>query len=214
MAFTAFALMGVLFAGTLAINRHARFQIAETWAHYLSKALALEVVVCGDSIAAGGGHWHQRLGLLPLRTRNLAGNGSLFYQTTAQVTTARSSYRPKSLIIFGGTNDAIQLAKQRLDQDVIRADFHALVKEIGEIPWILVLPPPSQHYSAEVNRMRDFLRSEAIRLGVTTIDPSEVLADKDGRLMDKYSQDGIHPTQAAYDEIGKLLRKKRAGFPR
>jgi len=209
IVFPALALMGLLFVGTLGINKHARFQIAETWSHYLSKVLPLEVVVCGDSIGAGGRHWHRRLGLAPLRTRNLAGNGYTLHQITSQVSTARTEYQPESLIVFGGTNDAIQLARKRLDPEVIRSDFNALAEAMGDTPWIMVLPPPSQRFSAEINRVRDILRIEAKELGVRFVDPAEVLADKEGRLMVRYSQDGIHLTEAAYDEIGLLLRNVR-----
>jgi lysophospholipase L1-like esterase len=207
LAIAGLALLGVVFLGTVTVNKHARFQMAETWAHYLSKVLPLEVAVCGDSIGAGGRHWHRRLGLAPLRTRNLAGNGYTLHQITSQVKKARVDYRPKLLIVFGGTNDAIHLAQQRLDPEMIRSDFKALANTMGDDSWIMVLPPPSQHFSVEIDRVRDIIRREATKLNVRFVDPAEMLADRDGRLMDRYSQDGIHLTEAAYDEIGMLLRK-------
>jgi lysophospholipase L1-like esterase len=207
------ALAGIVFLGSITINDHLRFQFLETFSHYACKLSGAQVVVCGDSIAAGGRHWAGNIDLPPLRTRNLAGNGYTISQITGQVEEAKK-YNPGLLVVFGGTNDAFQLRDGRTTLPQIQNDMVTLIEKSMPVKMVYVLPPPSVY--PDVNSTLAEVRSEIREVlegeGIAIVDSAEILGDENGILRPEFSSDGIHLTAKAYEVIGDEIIKSKGAL--
>jgi lysophospholipase L1-like esterase len=207
------ALVGIVFLGSITINDHLRFQFLETFSHYACKLSGAQVVVCGDSIAAGGRHWAGNIDLPPLRTRNLAGNGYSISQITGQVEEAKK-YNPEWIVVFGGTNDAFQLRDGRTTLPQIHNDMVTLIEKSKPVKMVYVLPPPSVY--PDVNSTLAEVRAEIQSIlegdGLAFVDSVKILGDENGILRPEYSSDGIHLTAKAYEVIGDEIIKSKGAL--
>lgn len=203
-----FAGFGIFCLGMLAVNQHFHFIFFEILSHYCCKISGAKAVVVGDSIAAGGRHWDFEIGLLPLRTKNLAGNGYTISQVAGQVVDAKK-YEPQWLVVFGGTNDAFQLREGRISLGQIREDLGKLLDAAAPVPVVYVLPPPTEH--ADVNATLETVRGEIVAVlrerGVPFVDSVQLLGNKQGLLKKEYSSDGVHLKAAAYDLLGGKIQE-------
>ncbi|NEO36154.1 MAG: hypothetical protein F6J90_07375 [Moorea sp. SIOASIH] len=185
--------------GTLAINKYPRNAILETWSHWLSEQRNATAVFCGDSLAAGGGHWGPRVGLGYFTTRNLAGNGYTIRQTISQVKKA-NIYQPKWIIVAAGTNDAFSILDERQTIEDSILDFSKLINST-QSSLILTLPPPTRR--PEVNDILMKLRKEMIRVAQSSnlqiIDSWSEFIDDEGLLKKEMTTDGVHLTDKAYE---------------
>ena len=192
----------------LVVNQHFHFIFLEILSHYSCKTSGAKVVVVGDSIAAGGRHWDFEIGLLPLRTRNLAGNGYTIAQIAGQAANAKK-YKPECLVVFGGTNDAFQLRECRTSLERIREDVEKLLDAAAPIPVVYVLPPPTEY--ADVNGTLETVRGEIVAVlkerSVPFVDSVQLLGNDQRLLKPEYSSDGVHLKAAAYDLLGGKIRK-------
>ena len=184
------------------------FHFLEILSHYSCKISAAKVVVVGDSIAAGGRHWDFEIGLLPLRTRNLAGNGYTISQVAGQVADAKK-YTPEWIVVFGGTNDAFQLRQGRTSLQRIREDVEKLLDAAEPIPVVYVLPPPTEF--ADINGTLDLVRGEIVAVlkerNVPFIETVGLLGNDQRLLKADYSSDGVHLKPAAYNLLGGKIRE-------
>jgi lysophospholipase L1-like esterase len=195
-------------------NNHLRTTFQETWAHWLCRYFGAQAVFCGDSIMAGGGHWLAPGQMLPIGflTRNLAGNGYTTYQVQSQIETALRDYKPKTLYVFCGVNDAFAISAGRLTLEQSTLDFKELLSTGGE-SVIVTLPTPVQN--PDVNSIlidiRDQYRQVADEMNIPVVDISPLLSDTDGRLSQRFTNDGVHLAPEAYEiwikELGRTLRK-------
>ena len=202
-----FTLAGIVLTATLAVNGHCRFIFMETWSHYVYEQIGATAVICGDSIGAGGRHWSALLGLMPLRTRNLAGNGYTIRQVVAQVRRSRE-YRPRFTIVYAGTNYAFSILAGELTIAKSLEHFGDLVASMPEYSTLLyVLPPPTRQEG--LNQISQELRASILNVApspVIVVDVEKKLADADGLLLRAYSIDGVHLTAEGYEVISAQIR--------
>jgi lysophospholipase L1-like esterase len=208
IAVCAMALFGTLCALALLANSHLRFNFLEIFSHYASKIKGTQLVVVGDSIAAGGRHWAGEIGLFPLQTRNLGGNGYTIFQIAGQIADAKT-YKPEWLVVFGGTNDAFQLREGRISLEQIRGDLEKLLDAAAPVPVVYVLPPPTEY--ADVTATLETVRGEIVDVlkerGVPFVDSVQLLGNEQGLLKKEYSSDGVHLKAAAYDLLGGKIQE-------
>lgn len=136
----------------------------------------------GDSIAAGGRAYGR------LDTLTFAANGAELHQIAASLDGA-TRYRPKRIMVEGGTNDAMQGPPDY-------ANIRRLWKGIcADKRVIAVLPTPTRYpdLNARLAPMRPIIRAECRKV----IDLVE-LAGPDGLLRPEFSRDGVHLKPAAY----------------
>lgn len=206
--FFGLAVFGTLCALALIVNSHLRFNVLEIFSHYACKVVGAKVVVVGDSIAAGGRHWDGEIGLFPLQTRNLAGNGYTISQVAAQLADAKK-YTPKWIVVFGGTNDAFQLRDGRTSLERIREDLGKLLDSAAPISVVYVLPPPTEF--ADINGTLDSVRGEIVAVlkerNVPFIDSVGLLGNDQRLLKTDYSSDGVHLKPPAYNLLGGKIRE-------
>lgn len=208
------ATIGFLSTTLLYVNRHLRFQTQEIVAHYNAKLFSPpSVVICGDSLAAGGGHWSALLGEMPFRTRNLSGNGYLFFQIASQIQNAKSTYPVNTIVIFGGTNDAFSLYKQRLTEEDVATDLRQLVEAIGESSAIVVVPPLPRNDAVwpAMRIVRRIMLEAVMPENIIIVDSGRLLADGDGVLMPEFSTDGVHYSTRAYRVLGSAIQEALVG---
>ncbi len=131
----------------------------------------------------------------------------------SQVETALSTYHPDTILIFGGTNDAMALAEGRTSLSMIREDFAKLIESAGDAEVLFVLPVAAKDFpsSQSIQEVREILSVEGQKLGVKLIDPAEVLTESGTNSKDAFFLDGIHPAQESYNRIGKLIRAALSG---
>jgi len=202
-----FAIVGLCMCALICVNEYFRFMVLETASHYVCKVRSPHMVVVGDSIGAGGRHWAGRLELLPLSTKNLAGDGYTFHQLPGQISKALA-YKPKFIIVFAGTNDAFAIHSGRLSFDELKVDVQNIIVLCKGVKCIFVLPPPSK--SPEINyilvQVRETIKSVADQNGVALIDPVDALSDDDGIILGKFTTDGVHLSSQGYVVISSKIK--------
>jgi lysophospholipase L1-like esterase len=104
--------------------------------HWQAKVQAPSYVFIGDSITAGGGVWGWRLGCDSLSAINLGQSGLLTWQIADEAPVA-AHYRPRTVVVMAGTNDAIHA----VDHDELTKAWIRIFTAIGPIPVIVTLPP-------------------------------------------------------------------------
>lgn len=160
------------------------------------------VVVIGDSYSVGLGlddtaaSWPARL---PGRVHvagfsgsgfslRASGCGAVSFADRAAVAIADGA---DVVVVEGGLNDV-----DRTDSE-IREGFRALVRAVGDLPLVVVGPPPAPSRAAEVPRVDALLATLAAAHGATYLS----MADADL----SYLPDDLHLTAAGHAEFGDLV---------
>ena len=203
------SIIGFSVSSLLITNNHLRFQTLETISHYVCKYQNAQIVVAGDSIAAGGGNWFNLLGLPPFSTRNLAGDGYTLHQISGQISKALV-YRPKTILVFGGTNDAFAIQEGRLSiSNELKEDVLKIIELCKDVQCVFVLPPPTLNPQANsiLEQVRETIKSIAVQNDTVFIDTTLLLTDSEGKIDDKYTCDGVHLTPIGYDMISRQIKE-------
>ena len=162
------------------------------------------VVVIGDSYSVGLGldepdaSWPSRL---PGRVHVDGFSGSGFSQRAsgcgqvsfADRATAAVAAGADLVIVEGGLNDA-----DRTDTE-IREGFRALVRAVGDVPLLVVGPPPAPARAGEVPRV------DALLAGLAASHDAAYLSMADADL--PYLPDGLHLTEAGHVEFGDAVAR-------
>lgn len=197
---------GFIFLTTMGANEHFRFIFSETVSHYVAKVANTRVVICGDSIGAGIRHW--KGGSWPFRSRKLSGNGYTLWQISSQVQRANTNYDPDVIVVFGGTNDAIQIERGLSTLDTVETGVEEILKAADGTSLVLILPPPTKSDSLNVILQDVCLKLRILEShsNVTVINLS-ALADGTGKLRDEFSVDGVHLSTRGYEEVTALIHR-------
>jgi lysophospholipase L1-like esterase len=178
----------------------------------LASRAPVDVVFMGDSITEG---WLDKRPsfFTPGRVdRGISG------QTTSQMLLRMMSdvvaLRPRAVHIMGGTNDIagntgpmtaeMSEANVRAMTDI--AQRHAIkvliasVPPAGSFPWAPTIE--TRRAITELNRR---LRLTAKQTGATFVDYHPVLDDGTGAMKPGLAYDGVHPTEAGYDAMAKVI---------
>lgn len=111
--------------------------------------------------------------------------------------------RPDVVVVWGGIND---LGAARDTEQVMGnlAKLYESSIKIGATPVACTLTP-TRRTSPNMMRLNDMIRAHAAEKGVILADLFPRLADKEGNLMQEYSDDGAHLTQAGYRRVAEVI---------
>ncbi|WP_165821649.1 SGNH/GDSL hydrolase family protein [Thalassobacter stenotrophicus] len=163
------------------------------------------LVVTGDSLAAGGGLWGWRLFRNPFSAINLGRGGHTSKQIIGQVSQA-VALNPDFVLVSCGLNDAYLDAG---DGNSLKSSLIAMQKEVHGTASKLVicLPhvPNDEEYSARLVSMREIAKESVS--DELVIDLQELFVGENGEIRDKYTTDGLHLSEAGYQEWVRALKK-------
>lgn len=177
----------------------------------VSKA-PVDIVFMGDSITEG---WLDKRPGFFTRGRIDRGIGG---QTTSQMVLRMMSdvvaLKPRAVHIMGGTNDIAgntgpmtpQMSEANVRAMTDIAQRHgvkvliASVPPAGNFPWAPAVE--TRNAIAELNRR---LKRIAHETGATWVDYRPVLDDGSGAMKAGLASDGVHPTQAGYDAMARVI---------
>lgn len=167
----------------IAYSPYLRFDYTQTLARWLAKAVPPETVFIGDSITAAGRSFNDP------RTINLGSNGLQTYQIAENLPKALA-YSPRHIAIMAGTNDAGE-------GEIDVAELTGLWRKICAEPKIVVTrPPPTTiaEFNPRIARIGAIIAAECKDRPVIGL---ERFAGNDGKLMPKYTIDGVHLSDGA-----------------
>ena len=177
----------------IAYQPNLRFDYIQTLSRWFAKAVPPETVFIGDSITSAGMQFHS------LRSINLATSGLQTYQVAAELEKART-FDPRHIAIMAGMNDAGE-------GPIDRAELVGLWKQICAEPKIVITLPPPTSFDELNQRL-----AEINEIILTTCPKNKIidlrrLADKDGKVLPKYTEDGVHISPEAHAIWRSELRK-------
>lgn len=165
-----------------------------------------EIVFLGDSLTYQGGIWGRRLGEWNTKVWNL-GRGGYTTRQVALVSDSLSRHSDlKYVFVMVGINEpergaeGIQKALEqyaRIITNIRTAGAHPVVQ--------LTLYTQDQSSEKFVTDFNAGLRKLAEQNDASVIDLNQILAP-DRQLLPKFSKDGIHLTELAYDEWVAVVR--------
>ena len=191
------------------LNRYAEANAA------LEAPTGPRVVLYGDSITDG---WASQ------RPEFFAGNGFVGRGISGEET-AQMLLRFRAdvidigasvMVFLGGINDIAQNMGDPYNEDVTYANILSMIDlcwQNGIRPVICsLLPSYNIRWRQEVTDSFDKvchlnarLKAYCDRHGVTYVDYTSVLAGEDGKILEAYSSDTVHPNAAGYALMEKLL---------
>lgn len=174
---------------------------------------APEVVLMGNSITEGW--WRNDSAFF--KTRNYVGRG-ISGQTSSQMLVRFRNdvinLNPKAVVILAGTNDIAQnngpITLENVMNNIISmaelAKAHKIkvylcsVLPAYEFGWRKGLEP-----APKIARLNEMIKEYAAKNKLTYVDYYSKLVDNRGGLPEKYSKDGVHPTEEGYKVMEEIL---------
>lgn len=191
-------------------------------ARIIASGEKVDIVFLGDSITEAWKDKRQGFFKAGRVGRGISG------QTTPQMLVRMMpdvvDLKPRAVHIMAGTNDIAGNTgpmTQEMTRDNIRA-MAAIAKQNGIKVLLASVPPaasfpwreglPTVQPIAELNA---WLKHYARQIGATYVDYHSALADSSGGMKPGLAYDGVHPTEAGYDVMAKVVEPvlKRM-FPR
>ena len=177
----------------IAYQPNLRFDYIQTLSRWFAKAVPPETVFIGDSITSAGMQFHS------LRSINLATSGLQTYQVAAELEKART-FDPRHIAIMAGMNDAGE-------GPIDRAELVGLWKQICAEPKIVITLPPPTSFDELNQRL-----AQINQIILTTCPKNKIidlrrLADNDGKVLPKYTEDGVHISSEGHAIWRSELRK-------
>ncbi len=111
--------------------------------------------------------------------------------------------RPDVVVVWGGIND---LGHSRMPERVMTnlARLYDMCGEIKATPIACTITPTS-HTSPNMMRLNEMIRAYASERGIILADLYPALADGEGNLRQKYSDDGAHLTTEGYRRVAEVV---------
>lgn len=198
----------------------AAAQAPSDWANFarfekenLSEPCNPKVIIMGNSITEGWISKHPGF-----FARNGYVSRAISGQTTSQMLVRFRAdvveLHPQIAVISGGTNDLAQNTgyishEHILDNiesmaELARANgirpILCSVLPAGDFPWRPGLEPARQ-----IVRLNEMIRAYAERQGIPYVDYHTPMAAADGSMIAEYTYDGVHPTEAGYEVMERIL---------
>jgi lysophospholipase L1-like esterase len=172
----------------------------------------VDVVFMGDSITEG---WFDKRPGFFTRGRIDRGIGG---QTTPQMVLRMMSdvvaLRPRAVHIMGGTNDIAgntgpmtpEMSENNIRAMADIAQHEGIKVLIASVPPAAKFPwAPAIETRAAIAELNRRLKRLAAKKGATWVDYHPVLDDGTGAMKPGLSYDGVHPTEAGYDAMAKVI---------
>lgn len=181
-------------------------------ARLLASGARVEMVFLGDSITEG---WRDKKPGFFTPGRVGRGIGG---QTTSQMVLRMMAdvvaLRPRAVHLLAGTNDiagntgpmseAMSRDNFRMIAAIARANRVRLL--IGSIPPAAAFPwRPGLETRRPIASLNAWLRDFAREAGATYVDYHKAMAGPDGGMKPGLAFDGVHPTEAGYDVMAKVV---------
>ncbi len=164
--------------------------------------------VFGDSITHGGGaisnppsdERFEYVSYLPFPVKNLGRSGDTSEMMVYRFETDVLPFKPQYMLILGGSNsirggvsgerviDSLQTIKAKCEENGITPIFLTLPPVNPERIQRVFNQPTAANWQVELAKVNDFIRNQP-----NAIEIYSLLADENGILPVKYSQDGLHP---------------------
>ncbi|ADG82077.1 GDSL-type esterase/lipase family protein [Thermincola potens] len=170
----------------------------------------MKLVCFGDSITYGfpygpDASWVKYTGEhLGLETVNAGENGDTSFDLLRRVQKDVILENPRYTFIMIGTNDA----DLGLDVTAYAQNVAKIVEmlEGASITTLIGLPIPSadSYLEKRLAPYRSFLTGFALQKGLSYLDFSPVMLDKNNRCRTEYYLDDVHPSADGYRAMGKL----------
>jgi lysophospholipase L1-like esterase len=185
---------------------------ADDNANLLASRVPADIVFMGDSITEG---WLDKRPGFFIRGRIDRGIGG---QTTSQMVLRMMSdvvaLKPRAVHIMGGTNDIAgntgpmtpQMSENNVRAMTDIAQRHGIrvlvasVPPAGKFPWAPSIETRSA--IAELNRRLERVARET---GAAWVDYHSALDDGSGAMKRGLAYDGVHPTEAGYDAMARVI---------
>jgi lysophospholipase L1-like esterase len=185
---------------------------ADDNAELLASKAPVDVVFMGDSITEG---WIDKRPGFFTRGRVDRGIGG---QTTAQMVLRMMSdvvaLRPRVVHIMGGTNDiagntgpmTAGMTTDNIEAMIDIAQRHRIEVLLGSIPPAAQFPwAPAIETRRAIASLNKRLERLARRTGATWVDYHPALDDGSGAMKPGFADDGVHPTEAGYDAMARVV---------
>jgi lysophospholipase L1-like esterase len=164
--------------------------------------------VFGDSITHGGGaisnppsdERFEYVSYLPFPVKNLGRSGDTIQMMVDRFETDVLPFKPQYMFILGGSNSirggvsgerviaSLQMLKNKCEENGITPIFLTLPPVNPERIQRVFNQPTADNWQIELEKVNDFIRNQP-----NAIEIYSLLADENGILPVKYSQDGLHP---------------------
>jgi hypothetical protein len=185
-----------------------RFAASQALARAGAPIVPIGRVFCGDEITRNGGTWGWRINANPFGTLNIAEGNVASWQILDQVRRALE-YRPTAIYATAGRFDVEDPAYDETRSiETIKTMLQMAEGEGTHL--VLTLAPYGT--SAEKNALLASLnaRIEKEFQEVTILNLNNTIAPQ-GTLQNRYSDDGVHLNEAAYDVWANLVKGTMAG---
>lgn len=171
------------------------------------------VVFMGNSITDGWARMHPVF----FSSRNMAGRG-ISGQTTSQMLVRFRAdvieLKPKAVVILAGINDIARnngvISLENIAWNIM--SMCEIARAAGIKPVLCSLLPASRFSwapelapAADVRRLNGMLRAYAAENGIDYVDYYSAMADAVGGLDARFTYDGVHPTEAGYELMEKIV---------
>ncbi|SOC46392.1 Lysophospholipase L1 [Blastococcus aggregatus] len=120
-------------------------------------------------------------------------------------------HAPRVVVILGGTND---LPLGRAPEQVVGTleQLADQARDAGAVPVLATVPPRTDgSFTSDVADLNAGIRRSAAVSGTPVIDFFSVLADEGGGWREGFTLDGVHPTQAGADAMGRIAVETLVG---
>jgi len=204
----AYLIVSLPIAAIFVFSPATRFAAAQALARGAAWAIPVSRVYCGDEVTRNGGVWGWRISANPFGSLNLADGNIASWQVLQQVRRALE-YRPRTLYLTAGRFD---VEDPTYDEDRTVDNLRKILELVQDEGADLILTLPPYGASAEKNALLASLNSriEAELEEATLINLNNTIAPQ-GTLHQRYTDDGEHLNEAAYDVWAGMVKATMAG---
>ena len=165
-----------------------------------------DIVFIGNSITEFGGDWGKRFDNPKIKNRGISGDvtegvlnrlGEIYY------------YQPTAVFIKIGIND---LFNDTLTSEYVGNNILKIVKNIQKhspktaIYVQTILPTSTEKIVTKIQSTNTILKTNSGKYNYTLIDLHSVFADKNDLMIQQYTVDGVHLSEAGYMEWVNFIK--------
>jgi hypothetical protein len=204
----AYLVLSIPIVAIFVLSPGTRFAASQALARAGVWAIPISRVFCGDQFTRDGGVWGWRINANPFGTLNIADGNVASWQVVQQVRDALE-YRPKTIYATAGRFDVEDPA---YDENRTIETLKTILDIANEQGTHVVLTLAPYGTSPEKNELLASLngRIEKELEEATILNLNNTIAPQ-GTLQNKFTEDGVHLNEAAYDVWASMVKGTMAG---